>query len=465
MKYSNTRASKVTSESGFALLWALVVIAVVLISGAVVMKATFDSHQRVQRQALERRCWWLAETGVNRFLAELNTSKTNPVELLDIAITDSISENESITRTLYPWADVLLVVSTGKVGVVTETVTSIIGQQSDLPDSVLIRTRNPNYPLVLAGATSSPTTADGTVGLPVKVVSLGGKPTAGLFEGRGPSQTVVDKWLYEDLTTPGFDPWSERYEFARAKQDMQSLLPTHVTNQRFVGADLSEIMTGDYLYIKGDLELLDCTYKQSGSPKTIYVDGHLIISGTTELSGTMKLFATEQITVTDSVILNGIALISDSSLTISGDSRCLAHILSSHTIRITSQATLLDGSTVTTLLDSSSGRTIPIHSILIDSKGSVNSTMASFSDTAISLLDIPRIKIDTGTTFTGVVTSNHALEVYSDVSAQFDIGGFWYKTRTSTYINWLINRRVRRRLERSDLGIINRDNQFMKLSH
>jgi len=449
-------------ESGFAILWALVVIAVVLIGGAVVIKVTFDSNQRAKKHALKRRCWWLAETGVNRYLNELNATENSPVNLLDSAITDSISENETITRTLYPWADVLLIVSTGKVGVVAETVSTIIGQRSDLPDSVLIRTRNPNYPLVLAGATSSPTTAEGTVGLPVKVVSLGGKPTAGLFEGRGPSQTVVDEWLYDDLTAPDFNLWSARYELSQARTNMQSLPPTHLSNQRFVETDLSDIMIGDYLYIKGDLELMNCRYKGSDSPKIVYVEGHLRISGNTRLAGLLKLYATETISVDDSSVLDGVALVSDSALSFGGDSKCRAHVLSGYTISINEQATLLVRSTVTAFIDTSSGRALPIHSILVESKAPVTATVASFSDTAITLSDIPRIKIDTGTRFTGIVTSNHALEVYSDVSAQFDIGGFWYKTRTSTYINWLINRRIRRRLEPSDLGVVSQENTYVR---
>jgi hypothetical protein len=462
MTQSKPRTLLAGDESGFALLWALVVIAVVLIGGAVVMKVTFDSHQRVHKRALERRCWWLAETGISRYLNKLNTTDNNPVNLLDSSITDSISENETITRNLYSWADVLLVVSTGKVGVVSETVSAIIGQRSDLPDSVLIRTRNPNYPLVLAGATSSPTTAEGTVGLPVKVVSLGGKPTAGLFEGRGPSQTVVDEWLYDDLTAPDFDPWSARYEFSQSKTNMKSLPPTRLSNQTFVETDLAEILTGDYLYIKGDLELMNCRYKGSGSPKIVYVDGHLRIGGNTKLAGLIKLFSTEAITVDDSAVLDGVALVSDSALNFGGDSKSRVHALSGYTISIKDRAALLASSTVTALIDTSSGRTLPTHSIFIESKAPVSASIASFNDTAITLSDIPRIKIDTGTTFTGIVSSNHALEVYSDVSAQFDIGGFWYKTRTSTYINWLINRRIRRRLEHSDLGVISQENTYRR---
>lgn len=416
------------------MLWALVILFVVLITGAVVMRSDLAIYTQTQERALKRRAHWLAESGVERFLAELNDTSRDPRTLIERRFTDSISENESITRTLYPWAGTLLAVSIGRVGTVSDTSSEIIGQESDLPDSVIVRTRNPHYPLVLSGSTNSE-------GL---VTSVAGQPTSGLFLGRGPTQSRVDSWTYRGEDTPSaFDPWLMKHELENLKGVLVAGTPQWSGALRLSGVDLSEAFTEDTTIIDGDLELVNCTLSVAHVPRFILATGNISIRERTLISGRAKLWSAESVFISGNAIIDKAALISDSVTRIEEDAVFRGHLLSGYAISVADRAKLVSNSTISAYLSGESGRSTPIHSILVSSGANLDCFVGSFADSTLKAADIPRIKVDTGVSFSGMILSNHFIESYSDVVADFDVDGFWFKKSSTTYVNWIADRWLR----------------------
>ncbi|MCH9032006.1 MAG: hypothetical protein IIB00_07080 [candidate division Zixibacteria bacterium] len=328
------------------MLWALVVILVVLISGSIVIKVTFDSYMRVKNRALERRAMWLSRSGVKRTLTFLNTSGEILESFLNSKLSDTISSNEIISMTLHPWAGSILVVSIGRVGKVQIVASELIGQKSDLPDSVLIRTRSELHPLVLAGATSSPMTLPGTSGLPVRVTSVAGNPRAGLYQGRGPSQTVVDDWTYIDSVVPELDLWVANYELEELREFSKNMDFTYYGTQRFEGVDLAEILSSELMSVNGDLELVNCTLSVWESPVHIYATGTITLRENCRFEGNVKFSTRESFAIGGKSILDGVAVISDSTFTLSENSYTRANLLAGYTALIDDKATLLSGSCI-----------------------------------------------------------------------------------------------------------------------
>lgn len=443
------------------MIWALVVIFVILIGGAVVVKVAFDAHLQRKQKALERRAWWLANSGVNRFLAGLNDPEIDPETLLETPFVDTISDNESIHRTLYPWGGALLAVATGRVGTVTSVRSRVIGQVSDLPDSVLVRTRSRLYPLVLAGATSAPVTQAGAMGLPVRVSSLGGKPTAGLYHGRGPTQTIVDGWVYTDTSVAELDPWLWKYELENLRRKSSEVTVTHFGTKQLLGVDLVSAFESSPVLIDGDLDLVDCSIYVKDSPIEVFARGRITIRGNSLIRGQVKFWARDEIEISDSSIIDGAALVSDSVIILGGQSNCQGHFLAGYTLLLDRNTTLHPGSTAAVYLSNDQGRTLPIHALRAGSTGKLTGHLALYVEKTDTKADIPRMKIDSNVTFTGVVTSNHLVENHSDVIAQFDIGAFWFRSSTTTYLNWIIDRRIMRRFEPTLLGVFGASQRYV----
>lgn len=445
------------------MLWALVILFVVLITGAVVMRSDLASYKQTQKRALKRRAHWLAESGIERFLAELNDSSRDPEGIIERQFTDSIDENESIARTLSPWAGTLLAVSIGTVGTVSDTSSEIIGQESDLPDSVLVRTRNLNYPLVIAGSINLPMTMTGTVGLPVKIVSKGGHPAAALFAGRGPAQSVVDDWTYDDTSALEFEPWVARAGLVKSSEEIGSFSSVAMSSRVFTALGNDELFDEVDLVVRGNLELVDCTLNVAGIPRSILVDGSITVRGKSMLTGNIKLRSRQAISITESATLNGVSLISDSLIQIDGEAIVEAHILSGMTVRINESATLMPRTTVTAFLDVDKISSLPVYSILLNSMGETHCSLNSFTSDNDSNRDIPRVKIESRSRFTGVLASNHFIELESNAVAQFDIGSFWRKTSTSTYLNWMIDQRIRRQVRNSKYCVVYEKGKYVRM--
>ena len=422
-------------QSGFTLLWALVVLLVVMIGGAIVIELTYSDYRHVRKDALSRRARWLAETGVNRFLVELNDPTGHPSRLLGGTITDTL-DTGVISRTLSPWAGMLLAVAVAKVGIVSDTTVTLIGQKSSLPDSVAIRTRSQVYPLTLAGASN----IDGG-----KIVSLGGRPLAGLFEGRGPSQLRVDSMSMTFNDTVTLDPWLLELESRLLDALRERAVSDAKLGGLVTGMSIDDLTSADTLIFSGDTEIRDCDWSPHAGPMIVCVDGNLTCSGRTKIRGLVKICVTGAVRIEDQVLIDGAAIVAKGLIYL-GDSTVVGgYLLTFSGLKFTDASVMTETGIATVY--KSAEQTIP------QEQSAALGPTARYEGALLSILrrdqsgleTQPLITIAPGSRFSGALFANHSVELLSDAEGTFDVESFFTTHSSATYLNWIIDRYLRHR--------------------
>lgn len=415
------------NQNGSVLITALIIIAVLLTLFLSAFSYGIARYSVFVRDQHLTQAQYLAESGLNRFVARLNAGDNsllpNSENLLQYKI-DGIGKCAVETR---PFGAYQLLQSTASSGSQKSTRYALLGTiQSKFTDPAITIFNN-QYPLVITGTTR------------IKGDILSGpiQLTTGQIEGRGAvyKDYFHGNHIIDNTVSPPYNSYSPiddyvEYAYKILKSNAYAVSTSlQLTEQDNYFEDKSIVA------IQGNLDLRNIKINRGNRPLTIFVNGWVEIAGKTKISGLVEILSDQFIRITDSAsIIDGLVMAEDSIL-IDKDTYISAQVVARREISVMDNAQFSFPSLI--LVDHMSLEDRTKFGIQVSSHLPLEANIMYFSADTLSQRDNEIIIVDSTVTVFGTVYSSDYLSLQGDINGSVMANSFKFKIPPTTYVNWL----------------------------
>lgn len=415
------------NQHGSVLISALIIIAVLLtlfLSAFSFGIARYSVY--VKKQHLTQ-AQYLAESGINRFVANLNSQNTNLILENENSVQFTFGEIGECLLSTRPFGAYLLLRSIGTSGSQKSTRYSLLGTVQKKFTDRAISIFNNRYPLVVTGTTRI--TGDIFSG-PIQL-------TTGQIEGRGAvyRDFLQGRRIIEDSVSSPYQRFAAIDDYIRFVY--KTLKPKALPVSTSLQLKSSDMFLSDknILAIQGNLDLRDIEIDRKYLPLTVIVSGWVEIGGATRIEGLVEIISEKYIHITDSAtIIDGLIMAED-SIVINKNAYISSQIISRQEITVEDFAV----STFPTLIlvSSTAFNSRLDYGIRISSHAPIEANILYVSADTLQQRENEIIIIDSSMSLSGCVFSSDFLSLQGDIAGSVMTGNFKFTIPPTTYVNWL----------------------------
>ncbi|MFH2037170.1 MAG: hypothetical protein ABIJ45_12265 [Candidatus Zixiibacteriota bacterium] len=427
-----------TNEKGSALITVLVVLFILITAFFTIYTFAINRIGVIREDIHTLKAGYLASAGINRFQYMVNSDSLNWQKVLDLEISEQISEKESFKVSVDLYGCYLLVKSTGQSAKVEIKKKAILGIMPDNVYNSAIINHSQDYPLTLSGRTKI--IGNAFLG-PHKIIG-------GSFEGRGFQGTeLVDGRIVNSAQNP--KPKIDTTLFEEYLNRISDRISTD--NKYYFGS----VVLGQFdslpknyssFKIENSLEINSLDLQPQNSEIVVTTGGNIIISGDSRINGLVQLISDKSIIVENDSNLKNVILFANDSIIIKDNSIVSGQLLSKGKISITDSAKILNPSLIYSYNDNESDSAL----ICYWGKSYSEAVSVSYDSKSNFIADKNNIFIDTNVTVAGLVYSHYISDIRGSINGITESDSYRFIKPPTVYINWLIDINV----DRSKLSFI-----------
>lgn len=420
------RRSKLTDETGSVLATVLVTLMILLavfISAMTYALSRYSHHVQYHNRLVASH---LAEAGIAYRRATLDTHG------ITLDTTHQTTPNGgTITTITQPWGPYLLIESAGSFANQTAREFAIVGSEPPGYMDGAVTAFDPVTPLVVAGNT--------------RIIGDVFTGPLGIMTGRFRGVDVThDDYLHgvnhKDAVISPFKPDSSvTMAYTRLAADRKLQTSNQIAGSLVLGpADRDPFEDMRAIRIRNDLLMSNARLRPPVENKSMFVDGHAEISGTSHVPDLIEIVSDEFIVVRDSAVVDGALLFAADSVILEGNAVFSGIVVCGGRVIVREQARLLYPSALINFAVPGTGKPIDSAGIYLQIKGYAE-TVAVVERSDEDSRNNRVLYVDTATSVRGYLYSGEHVDLRGTVYGSVVTEQFRFEYPPTTYINWLTN--------------------------
>jgi cytoskeletal protein CcmA (bactofilin family) len=430
IRFSWTPKACRRTDSGTVLVSMLAVMAALMIIFLVALTIAVAAYSRHVRANNRLTASFLADSGIQR--CRLATFSTSPRDVPNCWQTPN---NGSVCTRIYSWGPTRLAFAEGTFANQQVTTAALLGAPLPTPLIAAITVTNPDYPLVVSGTT---TIVGNIITGPLGV-------TPGRFQGEDLTNEryhignvlALPQPPVLELDSSVLNGYFRDMEIRRGQcRKRLSASPTLGHDDSQLWQDNRSILVENNAFIDG------LTFDRHDSIYSLFVDGRIEISGSTQIRGTIEITSNSYILVGDSALIDQALLYAEDSIVIEDAARFSGIAISPHRIIVRDKALLQYPAmlVVNAPSDSCSDSCGIFLRTSVPAEASCVVVIASHSNRVPE----PTILVDSNVTVIGTLLSRGVVDLRGTIRGSVWTSAFRFYAPPTTYINWLRNSRIDR---------------------